>query len=365
MSRKIISIILALCLLCGCAKTEAEVPAEESTPQVQEVVKEEAKPREVVMDWEKYRVNFALYDGMLEQHGHLIYRQRVGWLEVKWIIDLAEETAWSIEELEALYGRKGQSSQTGAYSGLRFGQKNGIEQHFYLSDGNYQVHLVGYAQYSDYTADDFEKEIASMKIEKGDFAQDFGVSKEELTAEFAEMMKNLDIIMDYIVRKDFTAMDLDGLKTEVIPLSYMKMADPGPWLDVTSDVLFAEVTAKNFGEDFPWTNTAELRESMMEVYCTLNDTGLLGSELLVDRMIAFRDVHGTLFFNTTYLSMIKDQDMTELWDMDSIELLEEVDGTIAFRIDRKNSTRKITLLTVKQNDEGEWRLSGNNFTLFD
>ena len=364
MRKRVFALLLALCLLVGCSKATEETQPEEvpTLPQVQDTV--EIDPQNIPMDWNQYQLSFQLTDSLLEQWRNHIFRQQVGWLEVKWIRDLSEEDAISDESLTAYYKKKGEISHAGNYEGKCFSLKNATEKHFYLSDGSYQIYLIGYAQYSEYKQEDYEKEIGSLQIEKGDFTQKFSLSKEELQQSLTEIMKNLDMILEYCARTDFTAYSTENLDVVMVPCRHYHMADEGPWLYMTEDYPFAEVTKEQWGEDFQWNSTADIAEDILKIYYDLSTSDDLKSELLDTDFPAFRDIKGKLYFNTAHISRMSDRNMTETWNMDSIELLKEVDGTVYFRIDRNNDDRKVALLSVRQNTEGQWRLSGKNYTLY-
>ena len=364
MRKRVFALLLALCLLVGCSKATEETQPEEvlTLPQAQDVV--EIDPQNIPMDWNQYQLSFQLTDSLLEQWRNHIFRQQVGWLEVKWIRDLSEEDAISDESLTAYYKKKGEISHAGNYEGKCFSLKNATEKHFYLSDGSYQIYLIGYAQYSEYKQEDYEKEIGSLQIEKGDFTQKFSLSKEELQQSLTEIMKNLDMILEYCARTDFTAYSTENLDVVMVPCRHYHMADEGPWLYMTEDYPFAEVTKEQWGEDFQWNSTADIAEDILKIYYDLSTSDDLKSELLDTDFPAFRDIKGKLYFNTAHISRMSDRNMTETWNMDSIELLKEVDGTVYFRIDRNNDDRKVALLSVRQNTEGQWRLSGKNYTLY-
>lgn len=364
MRKRVFALLLALCLLVGCSKATEETQPEEipTLPQVQDTV--EIDPQNIPMDWNQYQLSFQLTDSLLEQWRNHIFRQQVGWLEVKWIRDLSEEDAISDESLTAYYRKKGEASKAGNYEGTCFSLKNATEKHFYLSDGNYQIHLIGYAQYSDYKQEDYEKQIASLQIDKGDFTQKFSLSKEELQQSLTEIMKNLDMILEYCSRTDFTAYSTENLDVVMIPCRHYHMADEGPWVYVTEDYPFSEVTKEQWGEDFPWNSTADIAEDILEIYYDLSTSDDLKSELLSTDFPAFKDIKGKLYFNTAFGSRMTERNMIETWNMDSIELLEEIDGTVYFRIDRNNDGRKVALLSVRQNADGQWRLGGKNYTLY-
>ena len=364
MRKRVFALLLALCLLVGCSKTTEETQPEEvpTLPQVQDTV--EIDPQNIPMDWNQYQLSFQPTDSLLEQWRNHIFRQQVGWLEVKWIRDLSEEDAISDESLTAYYKKKGEISHAGNYEGKCFSLKNATEKHFYLSDGSYQIYLIGYAQYSEYKQEDYEKEIGSLQIEKGDFTQKFSLSKEELQQSLTEIMKNLDMILEYCARTDFTAYSTENLDVVMVPCRHYHMADEGPWLYMTEDYPFAEVTKEQWGEDFPWNSTADIAEDILEIYYDLSTSDDLKSELLSTDFPAFKDIKGKLYFNTAFGSRMTERNMIETWNMDSIELLEEIDGTVYFRIDRNNDGRKVALLSVRQNADGQWRLGGKNYTLY-
>ena len=364
MRKRVFALLFALCLLVGCSETTEPTQPEEvpTLPQVQDVV--EIDPQNIPMDWNQYQLSFQLTDSLLEQWRNHIFRQQVGWLEVKWIRDLSEEDAITDESLTAYYKKKGEISHAGNYEGKCFSLKSATEKHFYLSDGNYQIYLIGYAQYSDYKQEDYEKEIASLHIEKGDFAQKLSLSKEELQRSLTEIMKTLDMILEYSTRTDFQAISTEDLDVVMLPCRYLHMAEEGPWVYVTEDYPFAEVTKEQWGEDFPWNSTADIAEDILEIYYDLSTSDDLKSELLSTDFPAFKDIKGKLYFNTAFGSRMTERNMIETWNMDSIELLEEIDGTVYFRIDRNNDGRKVALLSVRQNAYGQWRLGGKNYTLY-
>ena len=271
MWKRVLALLLVLCLFAGCSKTTEETQPEEvpTLPQVQDTV--EIDPQNIPMDWNQYQLSFQLTDSLLEQWRNHVFRQQVGWLEVKWIRDLSEEDAISDESLTAYYKKKGEISHAGNYEGKCFSLKSATEKHFYLSDGNYQIYLIGYAQYSDYKQEDYEKQIESLQIDKGDFTQKFSLSKEELKQSLTEIMKNLDMILEYCARTDFTAYSTENLDVVMVPCRHYHMADEGPWLYMTEDYPFAEVTKEQWGEDFQWNSTADIAEDILKIACEISD----------------------------------------------------------------------------------------------
>jgi len=364
MRKRVFALLFALCLLVGCSETTEPTQPEEvpTLPQAQDVV--EVDPQHLPMDWNQYQLSFQLTDSLLEQWRNHIFRQQVGWLEVKWIRDLREADAITDESLTAYYHKKGEASKAGNYEGLCFSLKNATEKHFYLSDSNYQIHLIGYAQYSDHSQAGYEKEIASLHIEKGNFSEKFSLSKDELQQSLTEIMKTLDMILEYSARTDFQAISTEDLDVVMLPCRYLHMAEEGPWVYVTEDYPFAEVTKEQWGDDFPWSSTADIAEDILKIYSDLSVSDDLKSELLSTDFPAFKDIKGKLYFNTAFGSRMPERNMIETWNMNSIELLEEIDGTVYFRIDRNNDGRKVALLSVRQNADGQWRLSGKNYTLY-
>ena len=355
MSKRIMSILMALSLLCGCGKTAAETP---KLPEEQEIVSEvteETEPRKISTDWDRYQLSFQLTESkILTQYGHRIFRQQVGWLDVEWIIDLEEETPLSPEELYAIYKKAPKESTAGSYSGVYYPMKNGTEHHFYLSDGKYQICLIGFAEYADWTQASYEEEIATMEIQQGDFHRSFSLSDDEAAKLFMEKMETMDILLDYTSRQDYSAIPLDGLDTVTVPCNSYRMLDPGPWLTTTYDAVFAEVTEENFGEDFPWSSTEDIRDTIRRI-CGSEYTAL-ESYILGDDSPAFRDIGDELYFNSDYNQgwMLTTRDMSESWDMDTLEILQEENGKMYLYLERLNDGRRKVLIILTKDTDGQW-----------
>ncbi len=351
--RKFICILLVLIMsmsvsACG-AQQESNVinriDVDNRLLETVEGLEEQTQEDSLQTDWSKYKLSYN--GGLTVYKNKLFYDNFHCQAEVLWIRDLTEEKPFTKEQVASLLGRCF-TTKIGQYCGWYKGTQ------YILSDDSYQFCINYYPkQPLFWTTEDLTYLLENLNIQKGDYPQNFTATQEEIARVFQTIMSRYDAILEY-EDMDYTEIPLDELNTVLIPCRVLHWDMDGNPKIQEQEVLYAEVTEEVWGHDFPWSSTEDIASDILDVFIDLDIGWQLSSYLLKGDPPAFQDIDGKLYFSTIYRRSMFFQRQSDIWNYDSVELLEEKEGVIYFNIEDVN--RNTALRAIKKNAESQWVL---------